>query len=97
MKTGDGPVFWLLSSGSWILAFVLDPPNLLPTIVRNQNAAVGQLHDGHWPAPHLARFGRNHPASQKLAHRAARLSVLEWNEAYLISNSLRAVPGSMES
>src|ERR1035438_3840318 len=89
--------FWLLNSSSWILAFVLDPPNLLPAIIRNQNTAIRQLHDRHRPPPHLARFGRNHPARQKFLYRTARLAIFERNETHFVSHALRAIPGSMES
>src|SRR5580704_7982930 len=80
-----------------LLAFVSDPPNLLPAIVRYQDTSVRQLHHRHRPAPHLTRLGRNHPASQKLTHRSARPTVLEWNKSDLVADALRPVPESMES
>ena len=68
-RGSDGEAYCRDRKGAGASSPYTDPPNLLPAIVGYQDAAVRQLHDRHRPPPHLARLGRNHPASQKLPHR----------------------------
>jgi len=39
------------------LAFIRNPPDFVTAIVRDKDTAVGQLHDGHWAPPNVARIG----------------------------------------
>src|SRR5262245_35009154 len=71
---------------------VAQTPDFGSAVIRDEEAAVGQLENGHRTSPNFDLIRREHPAPDDFLHRTGRLAVLEGNEDDLLADAFGTVP-----
>src|ERR1019366_3797425 len=70
-------------------------PDAVVAVLGDEQAAIGQLQNGHRAAPNFTLVGPQHPAGKDLAYGTGGLAILERDEGDGLADALGAVPRSV--